>query len=104
MRGREVRLTLDGRERLCVPTFQAIMEIEERLGGLVGLASRAAEGDIGLKEVSVILWATMADRPTFEEVGQMVVSAGLVNVMRSVRDLLAICLTGGGEPLLPGKP
>ena len=104
MSGREIRLSLGGRERVCLPTFQAIMEIEERLGGLVGLASRAAEGDIGLKEVSVILWATMADRPAFEEVGQMVVSAGLVKVMRSVRDLLTICLTGGGELVLPGKP
>ncbi|MFC7048908.1 GTA-gp10 family protein [Emcibacter nanhaiensis] len=103
MRGREVRLTLDGRERLCVPSFRAIIEIEERLGGLVGLASRAADGDIGLREVSVILWATMDERPVFEDLGQMVLSAGLVNVMAAVRDLLAICLTGGGEPVLPGK-
>ncbi|WP_417319824.1 gene transfer agent family protein [Emcibacter sp.] len=103
MAGGEVRLILGGTERVLIPDFQAILEIEERLGGLIALAGRAADGDIGIREVTVILWAVMRDRPPFEEVGRLILEQGLVSVMGAVRDILAICLTGGGEPVLPGK-
>jgi hypothetical protein len=104
MTGREVGCELGGRERVLVPDFRAVMEIEDRLGGLVALAKRTSDGDIGLREVTVILWAVMRDRPAFEEVGCMVLEAGLATVMPAVRDILEICLTGGGEGVLPGKP
>ncbi|WP_321397390.1 gene transfer agent family protein [Emcibacter sp.] len=103
MAGRDVRLTLAGQEYVLRPTFQAIMEVEERLGGLLALTTKAADGEIGLREVAVILWATMQDRPDFEQVGKMIMEEGLVKSISAVRDILAICLTGGGEPVLPGK-
>lgn len=89
-----VILTLEGADHRLTPTFQAIMDIEERLGGIIGLAVRAAEGDFGLREMTVIIWATMEPRRAFDEVGRMIMAAGLARVSPAVRDLLALCLTG----------
>lgn len=87
-------LTLSGVEYRLKPTFQAIMDMEERLGGLLGVAVRAAEGDFGLKEMTVIIWACMEDRLNFEQVGQLVLREGLAQVSPVVRALLTLCLTG----------
>jgi len=70
------------------------MDIEERLGGIVGLALKISEGDMGLKEATVFIWATMEERQAFEVVGAMVLSEGLAQVSKGVEELLTICLTG----------
>lgn len=93
-----VIMTLCGAEYRLKPTFQAIMDIEERLGGIIGLAVKAADGDFGLKEMTVILWATMEDRVAFEQVGQMILTEGIAKVSPVVRDLLTLCLTGLNGP------
>ncbi len=87
-------LTLEGTDYRLRPTFQAIMDIEERLGGIVGLAVKAADGDFGLKEMTVIIWATMEERQNFEQLGQFILQAGIVRVSPVVRDLLTLCLVG----------
>lgn len=79
------------------PTFQAIMDIEERLGGIIGLAVKAADGEFGLKEMTVIIWATMEDRINFEQVGKMILSEGIAKASPVVRDLLTLCLVGLNE-------
>jgi len=70
------------------------MDIEERLGGIIGLAVKAADGDFGLKEMTVIIWATMADQMNFEQVGELILSEGLAKASPVVRDLLTLCLAG----------
>ena len=87
-------LTLEGTDYRLKPTFQAIMDIEERLGGIVGLAVKAADGDFGLKEMTVIIWATMEERQNFEQLGQLILQAGIARVSPVVRDLLTLCLVG----------
>ncbi len=89
-----VMMTLAGAEYRLKPTFQAIMDIEERLGGIVGLAVKAADGNFGLKEMAVIIWATMTDRITFDQVGEMILNEGLATVSPVVRELLTLCLVG----------
>jgi tail tube GTA-gp10-like protein len=89
-----VILTLEGTDYRLRPTFQAIMDIEERLGGIVGLAVKAADGDFGLKEMTVIIWATMEERQNFEQLGQLILQAGIARISPVVRDLLTLCLVG----------
>ncbi|VAW03656.1 hypothetical protein MNBD_ALPHA01-2096 [hydrothermal vent metagenome] len=92
-----VMISLGGAEYRLKPTFQAIMDIEERLGGIIGLAVRAADGDFGLKEMTVIIWATMEDRINFEQVGKLILSEGIAKASPVVRDLLTLCLVGLNE-------
>lgn len=89
-----VIITLGGTEYRLKPTFQAIMDIEERLGGIIGLAVKAADGDFGLKEMTVIIWATMEDGLAFEQVGKLILSEGIAKASPVVRDLLTLCLVG----------
>ena len=70
------------------------MDIEERLGGIIGLAVKAADGDFGLKEMTVIIWATMEDGLAFEQVGKLILSEGIAKASPVVRDLLTLCLVG----------
>ncbi|MCK5424794.1 MAG: gene transfer agent family protein [Emcibacter sp.] len=93
-----VIITLAGAEYRLKPTFQAIMDIEERLGGIIGLAVKAADGDFGLKEMTVIIWATMEADITFEQVGELLLSEGIAKASPVVRDLLTLCLVGLNEP------
>lgn len=93
-----VFITLGDAEYRLKPTFQAIMDIEERLGGIIGLALKAADGDFGLKEMTVIIWATMEGDMTFEQVGNRVLSQGIAKASPVVRDLLTLCLVGLNEP------
>lgn len=87
-------MTLAGAEYRLKPTFQAIMDVEERLGGIVGLAVKAADGDFGLKEMTVIIWATMTERITFDQVGELILNEGIAAVSPIVRELLTLCLVG----------
>ncbi|WP_339862210.1 GTA-gp10 family protein [Paremcibacter congregatus] len=93
-----LHLRLGGDDYRLRPTFQAIMDMEERLGGLLGLAVRAAEGDFGLKEMTVIIWACMEERLAFDKVGTLILAQGLTEVSPVVRALLTLCLTGAREP------
>lgn len=93
-----VIITLAGAEYRLKPTFQAIMDIEERLGGIIGLAVKAADGNFGLKEMTVIIWATMEAGITFEQVGELLLSEGIAKASPVVRDLLTLCLVGLNEP------
>lgn len=93
-----VIITLAGAEYRLKPTFQAIMDIEERLGGIIGLAVKAADGNFGLKEMTVIIWATMEAGITFEQVGELLLSEGIAKASPVVRDLLTLCLVGSNEP------
>lgn len=87
-------VTLGGQEVRLKPTFQGIMDMEEKLGGLIALAMRASEGDFGLKEATVIVWATMEERLAFEAVGELILEKGLARISGVVRDVLTLCLSG----------
>lgn len=104
MRG-EVSHVIDGAVWIFRPSFRAIMEIEDSLGAVLPLAQKLATGAFGLREVAVILWATVVDEPgaarrDLEGVGEAVIRAGLAELAAVVRDLLTQILTGAGS----GKP
>lgn len=94
----EVEIALGGETLTLRPTFGAIMEIEDRLGGIVPLASRAAAGDFGLRDVAVIVRACLnaADggSRSLDEVGERIMAEGVANVTPAVSALLAGVLSG----------
>lgn len=98
----EVDIMLDGQSYCLRPTFAAIMEIEDRLGGVVPLAVRAAKGDFGLRDVSVVIWATLnavdGQAMTLDGVGNAVLAQGLAAATPAVRVLLTHILGGDEGP------
>lgn len=106
----EVNVTLGERRFILRPSFSAIMDIEERLGGIVALALRASRGDYGLKDVATVIWCTIrqseSQKPTLDELGELVLQAGLASAADAMKDVLTAVL--GGETVLgrdskPGK-
>ncbi len=92
------------------PTFTAIVKIEERLGGVIGVARRAANGEFGVNDVAVILWATFLSNtgksPSLEDVGEVVIRLGMAKASPVVRQILTNILTGdadSGENASSGK-
>jgi len=94
----EVEIRLGGERFVMRPSFAAIMAIEAELGGVVPLARRAAKGDFGLKDLTVIVQEGLVARGTRldrNEVGAMILTEGLANVAGPVRDFLTAVLSGG---------
>ena len=98
----EVEITLDGKAYVMRPTFEAMAEIEAKIGhGILWLATRASEGDIGITEVAVIIAAGLkaAGEPaTADTVGPIVFRTGLVKVLVPVGEYLTSALMGGEPP------
>lgn len=107
----EVHLEMAGRQFTLKPSFESIIEIESRLGGVVALALRASKGEYGLKDITTVIWCTLnylgPDKPSYENIGQMVLEAGLVPASHAMKDILTAILGGGAveagppEKLLP---
>ncbi len=96
----DVAVTLDGRECVLRPTFDALVEIEERLGiGLVPLAKRFVAGEFGIREVSVILAAGLrgAGQKVPEDLGNKIVKAGVLSFTQALVQLLTNALQGDSE-------
>lgn len=98
----EVEIMLDGKAYVMRPTFEAMAEIEAKTGhGMLYLATRTAEGDIGITEAAMIITAALraAGEPaTVETVGPMIFRTGLIKVLAPVGEYLTNALTGGEPP------
>lgn len=111
----EVEVVLDGKPLTLRPSFEALVEIEQRLGlTLAEVGARALAGSLGLQHVAVIIWAgaRAADAdgaPSLIEIGEAVVEAGyssfLVNpdesvegARQSLADFICRGLGWTGEP------
>jgi hypothetical protein len=93
----EVEITFGAQRYVMRPSFAAIMAIEAELGGVVPLARRAAKGDFGLKDLTVIIREGLLAHGTRLEqsaVGAMILTEGLANVAGPVRDFLTAVLSG----------
>jgi len=101
-----ILINLAGREFRLKPTFQAIMDMEERTGSLLALAIKMSDGGVDIKEITAVIWACMEERLSYNEVGMMVLDEGIAKMVPVVRDLLTLCLSGGGQSedtVSPGK-
>lgn len=92
----ESELQLGGHTVLLRPSFENLVAAEQEIGSLFALVERASEGALTITEISALLWHCIADnpRPSREEVGQAVISNGLIATTKPVRAILAQVLQG----------
>ncbi len=99
----EVAVRLNGHEYTMRPTFEALVEIEERLGaGLVPIARRFVDAQFGVREVSGILAAGIrgGGEKVPANLGELIVRQGVL----SFSDAIGTFLTGALQGDSAGKP
>lgn len=98
----EVNLSLGDSTLLLRPTYTAIAEWEDKAGaGTVQILYRLSASAYRLAElVAVVAAAARAGghKITDDQVGDMIVDHGVVEVVPAIAKMLANCLTGGREP------
>ena len=94
----EASITIEGRQHLLRPTFDALVRAEEDLGPLFALVERAGSGQLRLSEIATLFWHCLAPPagPTREQVGEAVLSQGLAAAAKPLRALLGEILKGSG--------
>ncbi|MGK2284715.1 gene transfer agent family protein [Pedomonas sp. V897] len=96
----EATLRLGGRDYLLRPTFAALVAAEAEAGPLFALVERAADGRLGLGEMTAVLWHCLAARPedlTREAFGEALLAQGLAAALPVFRQL-AVAILGGRAP------
>lgn len=93
----EAELRVGERRLVLRPSFAALTAAEAELGPLFALVERAADGRLGLGELTSLFWHCVKERPeelTREAVGEAVVAQGLAAVTPALRTLLGQILQG----------
>ena len=93
----EAKLRVGARSLVLRPSFAALVAAEEELGPLFALVERAADGRLGLGELTALFWHCIRDRDetlTREAVGEALVEQGLAAVTPALRVLLGQILQG----------
>lgn len=93
-----VAITLAGKSYTMTTNYQAALEIEERIGeGILTLARRAGEGNIGLREATAIITAGLragGEPATPDKVGAMIMADGLLDKLEPVAAYLIKAIAG----------
>ena len=105
----EISVKLDGADYPLRPDFDAILAIDEALGGITGLTRRAMTdlSSLTIKELAVVITEGIKahGRSTksanahagLDTVKRMIVKAGVPTVLPAVAAFLAAAVTGGVE-------
>ena len=111
----EIAVTLDGREFVLRPDFEAAAAIDTALGSVVEVARRgvADPAALSLQELSVILTegikasgrAAKSDdaHVGVQKVKRLIFEAGVPSVIGPVMQFLALAITGGAKPDATGN-
>ncbi|MGI8942630.1 MAG: gene transfer agent family protein [Qipengyuania sp.] len=94
----ETSITINGREHLLRPSFDALVRAEEEIGPLFALVERAGEGQLRLSEIAALFWHCLAEPGTLtrDDVGRAVLDNGLAQSTAPLRALLSEILRGSG--------
>ncbi len=92
----ESSIVVAGKMYLLRPSFNALVIAEQELGSLFAMVERASEGALTMAEITGLLWHCMAadTRPEREVLGEAVLSMGLVEAAKPVRQIFAQVLKG----------
>lgn len=95
----EGEITLDGKAYTLRLSFRALCRIEEGTGLRTGtLLRRFAEGDVGARDMAIVIHAGMhafdERAPALDEVGRMVVDEGIAALAAPVGEFLAGAISG----------
>lgn len=98
----EVVVVLAGREYVMRPTFEALAQIEGRLGvGIVSLLRSISAGQFGVRDFAAVIHAGIdagPDRgPSYAEVGRLAAAEGLMGLLPFVTEFLMAPVEGQGK-------
>ncbi|XUU61658.1 gene transfer agent family protein [Erythrobacter sp. HA6-11] len=92
----ETAIIVAGETHVLRPSFNALVLAEQELGSLFAMVERASEGALTVAEITGLLWHCMAPeaRPERDALGEAVLSMGLVEAAKPVREIFAQVLKG----------
>lgn len=93
----EASIRIGDQTLLLRPTFSALCAAKSDLGPLFALVERATEGQLSIREMAVLFWHCVADRPdilTVNDVGQVIADYGLSAISPVLRALIGQILLG----------
>ncbi|MBA2413914.1 MAG: gene transfer agent family protein [Burkholderiaceae bacterium] len=98
----DVSVIIDGTEHTMRLTFAAALKIEKRIGcGLLKLANRMAQMEVTTEEVATVIHAGVTaagGKLTFDQVGEAVMAAGLIDMAKPATELVLAALMAGKRP------
>jgi hypothetical protein len=112
----EVSVVLNGQPFVMLPSFEAIVQIEEQLGSAMALARKAARTPdmLTLQELAVIITEGIRahGRDTgstnahvgLQKIKKMIFEAGQPSVLNAVAIFLVAAVTGGSVPKAEPEP
>ncbi|MGE0270297.1 MAG: gene transfer agent family protein [Alphaproteobacteria bacterium] len=96
----EVSIDLGGREYILRPTFEVLVEIEERLGiGLLAIARKFMNREYGIRDVSIIIAAGIkgGGQKIPENLGEVLATTGVLPFHEKLEKFIAGSLSGESE-------
>lgn len=106
----ELEVKIVGKLVKLVPSWEGIAEVEDKAGvGVIGLAFRFQNNDIGFKNMCALIWGGMVgsgERPfeNYRELCEAVRKTGLVKFVKPVSQFLSECVAGDVEDEESPKP
>lgn len=94
----EVEIVLGGKTYVLRPTFDSLAAIERATDTrLLPLTRRFMELDFGIVDVAQIIQAAAVEKPPRDELGRLILEAGLAEIGGPITRFLAGALNGGRE-------
>lgn len=101
----EEAVTLDGKDYVLSPSFEALQEIENRSGkGILQISFDIAQQKVGINDMAAIIWGGHAgylkaksdsDMPwTFKELGELVIKTGIMTLYTDLLRFMSTATTG----------
>ena len=94
----ETTVTLGGKQLVLRPTFEAVEQIQDRLGErLVPLISRLSRSDFGVRDIAVPIHEFAragGSEMEYQDIGELVLAEGLKNVAPTIMTMITDILLG----------
>ena len=98
----EVAVSIGGKDYILRPSFSALVEIERRTGQtILEIATNLSAARIGVADLVAVLFSAIkagqTDWPEYDVLGEMVVKAGVAELIGPVGGFIVSALNGGQE-------
>lgn len=93
----EVEFVLGDETFILRPTFEALVRVEQKLGGLFSIVDRATNGQVTLDDIVTVIWscAQAGGSPLDREaIGQLIAENGVAQATSAFRTVLTVALAG----------
>lgn len=90
-----VAVTIDGADYTMRLGFAAAIKLEKKVGPLVKLAERMSRAEVSIEDVVHVLHAGIGGGLTVDQIGDAVMSDGVLAFVKPATELVIVSLTGG---------